>query len=496
MKCNNCNKFIPDVSTVCPYCNNPVDINSKPEVIDFGDIDNLNLNQDKFDIKVYVKEPKNKKVVMGAIALMVFVVIIFAALVMSLFSNRSVPDYKMFTEVVSTFSNYLEDNFISSKTSSSGKYRLTAKINNQDVGFNGNYAYDVKSRVLSLTGVMRDPKEATGDVLIDTRDFEFDLYLKDNNLYFQSNEIYDDPYILFPIEDETGLLTTKNYDIYSLVIGMSDSLIETLKTMSYETNQEEITYLGKKIKVTKKSLVLDNQNKMKFIKSFLNNLIDDSNFINEVARIRDKKSDEVIKILENYITTSEYKYSSETDEVLTFSIYYSGTRIYRIEEVNKTKDNEDKLVLDVGETKYYLEKYRNNDNIYSATLAVTKKELDNLTEKTYDITYDKEGFVSDISIFLEEDKNAVVKKQEITNYKNIKDFIDDDYYKVSTNASYYLDNIKFIDGIREYYKEKCTFDLKCVCEDNEETCSCTYNDKIIKCPKDKVVEQVPTEVVE
>lgn len=161
MKCNNCNKFIPDVSTICPYCKSPVDPNSKPEVIDFGDIDNLDLNQDKFDIKVYVKEPKNKKVVIGALALMVFVILIFIGLVMSLFTNKSGPDYKVFTDVVSTFSNFLEDNYISTKTSSSGKYRLTAKVNKQDFGFNGNYAYDVKNRVISLTGVMRDPKEAT-----------------------------------------------------------------------------------------------------------------------------------------------------------------------------------------------------------------------------------------------------------------------------------------------------------------------------------------------
>ncbi len=485
MKCNNCNKFIPDVSTICPYCKSPVDPNSKPEVIDFGDIDNLDLNQDKFDIKVYVKEPKNKKVVIGALALMVFVILIFIGLVMSLFTNKSGPDYKVFTDVVSTFSNFLEDNYISTKTSSSGKYRLTAKVNKQDFGFNGNYAYDVKNRVISLTGVMRDPKEATGDVLIDTRDFEFNLYLKDNNLYFQSNEIYDNPYILFPIDDETGLLTTKNYDLYSLVIGSSDALIETLKTLEYETSQENITYLGKNIKVNKRSLILDNKNKIKFIKSFLTNLIDDSNFINEMARIRDKKSEEIIKILENYITTSEYKYSGESNDCLTISIYYSGSRVYRIETIQKD-ENETKYQLDVGETKYYLEKYENNENIYSATFAVTKKELDNLIEKNYDITFDKDGLVSDISIFLEEDKNPTVKKQDIVDFKSIKDFTDEDYFKVSNNASYYLNNVKFIDDIREHYKEKCTLDLKCVCEDDTETCSCTYNDKIIKCPRNLV----------
>lgn len=486
MKCNNCNKFIPDVSTVCPYCNNPVDPNSKPNIIDFGDLDNVNLNEDKFDIKVYIKEPKNKKIVGGAIALIVFVIIIFIALIMSLFTNKSGPDYKVFTDVVSELTTFLEDNYIGTKTSSSGKYRLTAKINNQDVGFTGNYAYDVKNRLISLNGVMKDPKEATGEVLIDTRDFEFNLYLKDNNLYFQSNEIYDNPYILLPIDDETGLLTTKNYDIYSLVIGSSDALIQTLKVMPYENTQESITYLGQEVKTTKKSLVLDNKNKIKFISTFLNNLIDDSNFINEVARVRDKKSEEIIKTLENYITTSEYKYSGESSDVITFSIYYQGSKIYRMEAINKEDNKETKYQLDVGETKYYLEYFKDSENVYSATLAVTKKELENLIEKNYDITFDKEGLVSDISIFVEEDRQPNVKKQEITDYKSIKDFTDDDYFKVKSNASYYLENIKFIDDIREYYKEKCTPDLKCVCNEGEDTCNCTYNDRIIKCPRNFV----------
>ena len=43
MKCFNCNKFIPDVSEVCPYCNNSVDSN-KENVIDFGNIDNTSYN--------------------------------------------------------------------------------------------------------------------------------------------------------------------------------------------------------------------------------------------------------------------------------------------------------------------------------------------------------------------------------------------------------------------------------------------------------------------
>ena len=188
MKCFNCNKFIPDVSEVCPYCNNSVDSN-KENVIDFGNIDNTSYNSGKFDIKVYIKEPKNRKVVFGALALIVLVIIIFISLVASMFFKSSEPDYKVFTRVVAGISEYLEENYIGSKYSSSGKYRLTLKVNNDSVAFDGNYGYDVKNKIVNLTGSMRDPKEQTGEVLIDTKDLVFNAYMKDNNIYFQSNQI-------------------------------------------------------------------------------------------------------------------------------------------------------------------------------------------------------------------------------------------------------------------------------------------------------------------
>ena len=49
-----------------------------------------------------------------------------------------------------------------------------------------------------------------------------------------------------------------------------------------------------------------------------------------------------------------------------------------------------------------------------------------------------------------------------------------------------MKDITFIDKIRDYYKEKCTPDLNCVCNDSEENCSCTYDDRIISCPANLV----------
>ncbi len=485
MKCFNCNKFIPDVSEVCPYCNNSVDSN-KENVIDFGNIDNTSYNSGKFDIKVYIKEPKNRKVVFGALALIVLVIIIFISLVASMFFKSSEPDYKVFTRVVAGISEYLEENYIGSKYSSSGKYRLTLKVNNDSVAFDGNYGYDVKNKIVNLTGSMRDPKEQTGEVLIDTKDLVFNAYMKDNNIYFQSNQIYGDEYLFFPIEDTSGLLKTKNYDLYSLVIGTTDAMDVALKQMNYKTESASITYLGKEKNVIKRSLILDNQGKLKFIKSFFTELKEDVNFVNEMARIKDKKDTDIIKTIENYITTSEYKYSSNSTNKTTVSIYFTNSKVYRIEVLVEEDELPLKYVFDIGETKYYLDYFEGEKNVYSLTFASKIKELENLTEKNYDITIDTDDYVTDLNIYLEEDKQTKVKKQDIETFKNIKDFTEEDYVKVKSNTSYYLKDITFIDKIRDYYKEKCTPDLNCVCNDSEENCSCTYNDRIISCPANLV----------
>lgn len=485
MKCFNCNKFIPDVSEVCPYCNNLVDSN-KENVIDFGNIDNTSYNSGKFDIKVYIKEPKNRKVVFGALALIVLVIIIFISLVASMFFKSSEPDYKVFTRVVAGISEYLEENYIGSKYSSSGKYRLTLKVNNDSVAFDGNYGYDVKNKIVNLTGSMRDPKEQTGEVLIDTKDLVFNAYMKDNNIYFQSNQIYGDEYLFFPIEDTSGLLKTKNYDLYSLVIGTTDAMDVALKQMNYKTESASITYLGKEKNVTKRSLILDNQGKLKFIKSFFTELKEDVNFVNEMARIKDKKDTDIIKTIENYITTSEYKYSSNSTNKTTVSIYFTSSKVYRIEVLVEEDELPLKYIFDIGETKYYLDYFEGDKNVYSLTFASKIKELENLTEKNYDITIDTDDYVTDLNIYLEEDKQTKVKKQDIETFKNIKDFTEEDYIKVKSNTSYYLKDITFIDKIRDYYKEKCTPDLNCVCNDSEENCSCTYNDRIISCPANLV----------
>lgn len=482
MRCNKCSKLVPDNANVCPYCNAEVNTDLNSEV-NFGKIEDTDYHK-KYDLKVFIGEPGKRKFVFGAGIIFVFFIIALVVFVAMLFKNKNEADYLIFTKTLRGLTDIIEDNTIGTNTSKSGKYTMQLTVNGESWAFDGLYAYDIKTRIASLTGNMKDPKEAIGGVIVDDKDLEFRAYLRDNNLYFQSDEIYGAEDIYFLLNDTTGLLSTKNYDLYSLISGSSDALESTLKNMSYKTTEETIVHLGKSLTLTKRTLVLDNKNKLKFITDLLNNLIDDVNFINEYARIKNKKSDEIIKMLENYITTSEYKYSADTTSEDSIAIYFDKKRVYRIEFLIDGEEKK-RYQIDVGNTKFYLEYFVNDENVYIFTLATTQKTIGDLTEKNYIVTFDRDNLVTDIIIRLEEDKNPIVKKQDITNFKDIKDFTDEDYARVKNNVSYYWKNTQFVDEIRHYYKEKCVLGMQCVCE-NELTCSCDYNGTIITCPKELV----------
>ncbi len=123
MRCNNCKKFIPDDRTICPYCNST--ITNEKEIIDFGDLDESHFqDNDKFDLKVFVKDKKNSKLIIGFFVAIFVIILIIIALIMSLFTKNNIPSYLLFTGVVNEASEFLEDNFLLSKTSSAGKYKL------------------------------------------------------------------------------------------------------------------------------------------------------------------------------------------------------------------------------------------------------------------------------------------------------------------------------------------------------------------------------------
>lgn len=499
MKCLKCDKVIPDVSTTCPFCEHPVGVyisekdkqkeqDESLATVDLGNISSSDYDQNnKLDIKTYIKEPRNKKVVIGGIAVIVFVVLVFGVLIMSMFTKGPDNPYRLFNDTMTAFFDFYIENYTGSEATKSGTYKLDLNINNKKNGFSGTYSFDTKNRIANLTGTMRDPREQNGGIILDYREFNFIASLANTDLYFQSKEIFNDDTIYFPIDDETGILSAKSYDLSSILTGIEEALTEALKVSEYTNQKEDITYLGEQIKVDARILTLDNNGKKIFLHKFYETLKDDSNYINEIAHLKEIKTDDVLKSLENKLTELDYKYSGENNNKTIIKIYYSGTKIYRLAlELQEENIPNYRVQLDIGETKYYLDIFDDNKNIISSTLVVTTKEKDDVIKKTYEITFDMDELVMDITLDIEREKRANVKKVSYDKYKSIRDFTEIDYQNLKINLGYYTSNVSWIDKLPEMFKNKCSTSLVCRCEDGEDVCNCTYNDSIIKCPKSEV----------
>lgn len=479
MKCNNCNSIISEDSIICPYCNKRVD-----KTIEFGDINQTDYDN-KLDIKAYIKEPKNKKVVIMGISVIIFVLFIFVVLIMSLFRGKVEEDYKLFSKVVSSLTEHLIDNYTGSSGTKSGEYFLELKVNGNETNFDGLYELDTKNKIFSLTGKMKDPNANTGQIIIGGKQFDFKTYYKEGELFFQSNQVYGTNYILFPIEDEYGFLSNTAYDLSTIIRALEEAIVEALKVMDYHQESAKIVYRGEEITTNKKYFLLDNAGKQKFFMKFYETLAENTNFLNEISRIQEKPSDEIKELLNSSVTKAQYAYSGTSEYQTEFALYYKKNKLYRIEALFEEENLQGrKINFDIGDNKYYLDIYQDDKNIYNATLAVNMKETTNHIIKTYDITFDSDKSVIDLSLRVEAVKQATIKKQTIANYKNIRDFTAEDYALTRSYLSGLIDDVSWLENFGALFISKCDKAYNCVCDGD--TCSCKYDEdgkmSVITCP--------------
>ncbi len=498
MKCNHCGSTVPSVSVVCPFCKEVIDPNAKP-VTDFGNISDTDYDK-KSTLVAYIKEPKNKKVVILGISVIVVVIIIFGALILSLFSGSNRPDYMVFTDVVTYVSEYLNDNYFDDAATYSGEYELDLNINGEATEYRGEYALDIASKVARLTGIMRDPQESTGGIILESKDFSFTSYLENNELFFSSPQALGSTYILFPLDDPYGLLSTRNYNLTTLVSSIASACNAALEQMNYETTLEEIEHRGETLQATKLNLVLDNAQKRVFLTTFYATLIEDSNFLNELSRLRDQTTDEIITILKNYSTTAEYAYSGSSDYRSEIAIYYNANNIYRIEVIFDEEDIADTIWrVEIGDNRLYLYYIVEDDTVFEMELTYTERDYQDHILKTYDVVYSSESLNFEATLEAEDQKQVVISREDITDYKNIRDFSVEDYNTVRTNLSPLLEDVSWLEEFGALFNDRCRTAYNCVCNDGEDTCTCRVDNdgtsEIITCPKEDVSSVTTTDNV-
>lgn len=489
MKCNHCNKTIPEVSINCPFCKEIVDPNAKP-VVNFGEL-GLTDYDSKFDIKTsnyeeIKEESKSKKgLIIGLISGGVGLVVILLVFVLIMGSGTK-SGYTYYKAINDQLFNFLLDNYTNSNEVKTGTYSLYFRMNEWSYKFDGNYGLDTKNKIITLDGLLDDPRENNGEVIIGNSVLKFDAYLENNYLYLLSEQLYDETnYLMLPIDDETGLLTTKKYDLSALINGLYSAMDVALSKATYKLTDEVIVHNGEEKKVKKYSLVLDNPGKQLFYKTFLTELLEDGSFVNEYARIQKISSSEAEEIITNYITSAEFKYSGKSDYVTYYNIYFNGNEVYRLElDMDEKKDR--LIQIDIGKIKYYLEYFEGDKNVYSGSLGFTTEDKDQYIVKEYEITFDSDNYITDLSLSLKQNKSGRVKRKEIEKYKSIQEFEQKDYDTLKNKLNVYINNVKWVDNLQNIFREKCTPDLKCECPTNAKYCNCTYDNTIIVCPVENV----------
>ncbi len=502
MRCFKCGKIIPETSLVCPYCyasierdengrvieqNNgnlaTVNLNFESSVTDNSTIDSSEENK-KFNLHDFITDKSNRKkvIILGSSILGIFILLI---IIIAILAGASKPKYYLFTKTATNLFEYLDDNIIGSNAKNSGNYKLVYNLNGTSKEFRGDYAVDLYNRLIDINGYLRDPNEDTGGVVITDENFDFDFYMKNNNIYFKSSELFDG-YILFPYEDPTGILSTNKYDMGSLITGVEDAFISSLKASTYTTEKNvTIDYRGTDTQVNRKYIKLDNAGKKKFLDTFYSTLLDDSSFISEYSKISGYSKTDVERILNNYMTTADYTYSASDGNISYLSVYYKGNKVYRLDlDMNESSNYE--IILDIGETKYYLTYKENDDEVFYGELGITESTLNDVVTKDYTYNLKYKDTSLNGTLELVKDTNPVVKASAIDAATSIRSFTADNYATLKTNLNKYMSNTTWVDSLSTIFATRCTKDLNCTCENNADNCTCTFNGSIISCPKENV----------
>ena len=502
MKCNTCGKEIPASSLVCPFCYSNVE--HKEEVkeeensqsslttftttyqdnneLNFGNLDNTNYDEEHNTLQTYFKEPKKRKKLLLPIVL-VLCAFVGVFLILFLMKPPKIESYKYYTSIVDQVYEYLSENFTSGNAKNSGTYKLVYSINDEAKEFKGKYQYDLSKKIIDITGDLKNPEEEKGGIVVNDQTLTLEFFLKNNELYFMSENIFSEN-ILLPYEDETGFLVTKQYDLDVILESIRDAINTSLKAMPYgEEKKVKADLRGTSMEVNKKSLYLDYKTKQKFITTFYDALIDDSNFLYEYGKVTNKKADEIEKLLNNYKTTYEYKYSTDDGKSTTINIYYKNKDIYRI-EFDLTNENNTKVLVDLDTNKANIKEISEGRTTKSLNISRIDSTMNDILTRNYMFEYKSDDLNLNVNIELVKDSNPTVKGKDIETSKSIRLMSEEEINTIKNNFAVYMEDTTWIDKVREIFGTKCSPNLSCNCEG--ETCSCSSETGIITCPKDIV----------
>ena len=483
MRCNNCGKTVPNTTVNCPYCSKDIDPNQM--YIDNSVIEQpVESNNIKDKLLSFARKSENKPIVIGFGIVAVFLVVIILLGIVSLFTKGNKADDKLFQKFVSQTYDHLTETFMPSN-GNSGKYSLTASINEKQFHYEGEYSLKIVDRYFDLSASKTDISNNSDIIISEDENFEFETYLLKNILYINSRDFYNQD-MYYELPDKEGFLTASKLNVKSLTNGVYDTFAEILKNQNYDTSKETIEIGNNKVKTYKISYKFDKDTKLKIIKNSVKIIKEDSSFLNEYSKMSGKTKDEIIKMIEAYETTLNYKVKNSKAEPSYLNVYVTSKDVKRIELIIVTEEDTYDVKLSFGNNTDYLKVKKNKEDYIDFTITKTDKELANGVHKTLSFVF--RGFDTNISgdLYLDTNNKPNIRRKtaspEAVNAYNLSQ---EDKNTVKNNIVSLM-GYNWFDSLLDYVKPICSGELKCTCNDETNLCSCNQGTTFVTCNKDEL----------
>ena len=505
MECKSCGKEIPSTAQVCPFCLAPIetkkddeevetldesinidsnlttisslDYNRSSNDLNFGDLTNTSYADKKDTLVIEEKKKKKKRSKLPLLIILIILLAIpIAYLIMNL--NKKVDGSKYYISFVDDVFDYIDNKLLSSEYK--GTYRLYYKLGEAENNFSGSLQLNTNNKQLYMTGEIRITDPSTG-LVTDNSGVGFNLHADGSNIYFNAPTIMDYT-LLLPYDDLTNFMNQIPIDASNVSKSLHKAINAGLKDMnySYEKNvQYEVDGTNKK--VNKIVLKLDNPTKKKFIATFYTTLINEEDFQKEFSKINNIELNDVKKVLQEKMTSTEQKYAYDSERVTYINYYYDDNNSYGF-EVDMTKDAGNKYFISYENHKFNIIKYSDNNETFN--LIITRKE-----DETNKVIYSIEGNLNDeklnakMEITKNDNTNIVIN--EPTNIKNIRNLNTNDLATIKLKLQTYIKHTDWLDKLPKIFSISCKRkDLKCDC--TRKTCNCTDGTYTTVCSKDEL----------
>ena len=483
MRCNNCGKTVPNTTINCPYCLKDIDPNQE-----FVDSSIINQEQTptnpKDKIIAFARKSENKTIVIGFAVVAVFIVILILLGIISIFNKGNKVDDTVFRKYVSKTYDHLTETFLPGN-GNSGKYSLTASVNEKQFHYEGEYDLKLIDRYFALSASKSDISNQDDIIISEEENFEFETYLLKNLLYINSKDFYNKD-LYYELPDKNNFLSASKLNVKNLANGVYDTFAEVLKNADYDTSKENIEIGNNKIKAYKISYKLDKDAKLKYIKNIIKVIKEDSSFINEYSKMTGKTKEEIIKMIEGYESTYNFRIKNSKAEASYLNVYVTKDDVKRIELILVTENDTYDIKLSFGNNTDYINVKKNKDDYIDFTITKTDKELANGIHKTLSFVF--RGFDNTISGDLVLDTNNkpnIRRKTASEDAVNAYNLSQEDKVIVGNNV-YSLMGYNWFDNLIDYVKPICSGDLNCTCNDETNTCSCNQGTTFVVCTKDEI----------